>query len=148
VSTNWTESGTVPEVTLATNAAAGAESVLLTVMYPVFVTVLLPAELVAVNVTVYVPALVKVWEGLSPVDVPPSPNDHIHEVGVFVDSSIKRTPSGTVPEVAFDTNAATGVDAADAGRMSTMQARRKRKPAGRQIVFMGFPHYRADNTVY
>jgi hypothetical protein len=57
-------------------------------------------------------------------EVLPSPNDHIHDVGEFVDSSMKSTVRGAVPEVAFDANAATGVDTADTGRMNNMLARR------------------------
>jgi hypothetical protein len=68
-----------------------------------------------------------VWDGLSVEEVLPSPNDHSHDVGVFVDSSMKRTARGAVPEVAFDANAATGVDVADAGRMNNMLARRIEK---------------------
>ena len=51
-STNWTDRGSVPDVTFATKAAVGVELNLLTVMYPLRVSVLLPAELVAVRVTV------------------------------------------------------------------------------------------------
>ena len=123
-STNWTDRGMVPDVTFATKFATGAESDLLTVIYPVLVIVLLPAVLVAVSVTVYVPTLVYVCDGLSVEEVLPSPNDHSHDVGEFVDSSMKSTASGAVPEVAFAAKAATGVDTADAGRMNNMLARR------------------------
>jgi hypothetical protein len=126
-STNWTDSGMVPEVTFATKFATGAESDLLTVIYPVLVIVLLPAALVAVRVTVYVPTLVYVCDGLSVEEVLPSPNDHSHDAGEFVDSSMKRTARGAVPEVAFDANAATGVDTADAGRTNNMLTRRIEK---------------------
>ena len=51
-STNWTDRGMVPEVTFATKFATGADPDLLTVISPLLVIVSLPAELVAVNVTV------------------------------------------------------------------------------------------------
>ena len=43
--------------------------------------------------------------------MPPSPNDQNHEVGVFVEESIKWTLNGIVPAVTFDTNDATGTEA-------------------------------------
>ena len=42
------------------------------------------------------------------MEVPPSPNDHTHDVGVFVEASVNWMVTGTVPVVAEDTNAATG----------------------------------------
>jgi hypothetical protein len=57
-STNWTVSGAVPEVSVAANDATGNAATLLAVIYPDSESVLLPAPLVAVSVTVYVPALV------------------------------------------------------------------------------------------
>jgi len=51
-STNCTLSGTVPFVTLETNDATGTVAAELTVIYPVRVTVLLPAVFDAVRVTV------------------------------------------------------------------------------------------------
>jgi hypothetical protein len=56
VSVNWTARGLTPEVTFAVNDDTGIAAS--TVMYPVRETVLLPAELVAVRVTVYEPAVV------------------------------------------------------------------------------------------
>jgi len=73
------------------------------------------------------------------VEVLPSPNDHIHDVGEFVDSSMKSTLNGAVPEVAFDAKAATGVDTAAAGRMNNILARRREKPTSSGIFFMAFP---------
>jgi hypothetical protein len=78
----------------------------------------------------------------------PSPKDHSHDVGVLVDSSIKRTPNGAVPEVAFDTKAATGVEAADAGRISIMLAKRIKRPAAREDDFMGSPPGSAAGCVH
>jgi hypothetical protein len=68
--------------------------------------------LVVVSVTVYVPAVVNVCTGFGSVDVPPSPNDHTHDAGEFVDMSTNCTLRGTVPLVVFETNDATGADAA------------------------------------
>jgi len=59
-STNWTCRGSEPLVTFATNAATGDVPDLSATIYPVSVSVSLPAEFVAVRVTVYVPALVYV----------------------------------------------------------------------------------------
>jgi len=56
VSVNWTASGLTPEVTFAVNEDTGIAAS--TVIYPVWETVLLPAELMAVRVTVYEPAVV------------------------------------------------------------------------------------------
>jgi hypothetical protein len=111
------------------------------VINPVFVIVLLPAALVAVSVTVYVPMLVYICEGLSAVAVLPSPNDHIHDVGVLVDSSIKSTSHGAVPEVAFAANAATGVEVADTGKMNNIVVRSREKPTSRQrFLIILLPH--------
>jgi hypothetical protein len=51
-STNWTVSGAVPEVSVATNDATGNAATLLAVIYPDSESVLLPVALVAVRVTV------------------------------------------------------------------------------------------------
>jgi hypothetical protein len=51
-STNWTVRGTVPEVTVVTKEADGADEDLLTVTKPALVTVSLPPAFVAVRVTV------------------------------------------------------------------------------------------------
>jgi hypothetical protein len=57
-SRNCTESGTDPEVTLATKATPGTDDAFVAVIYPVLVRVSLPAEFVAMSVTVYVPVVV------------------------------------------------------------------------------------------
>jgi hypothetical protein len=49
-----------------------------------------------------------VWVEFCSVEVFPSPNDHDHEVGVFVDRSVKLTVSGAVPFVTFAVKFATG----------------------------------------
>jgi hypothetical protein len=49
-----------------------------------------------------------VWDGFCTVDVLPSPNDHAHDVGVFVDKSANWTVSGDVPDVTAEANEATG----------------------------------------
>ena len=51
---------------------------------------------------------------------------------------MKSTLNGAVPEVAFDANAATGVDTAAAGRMNNILARRREKPTSSGIFFMTF----------
>jgi hypothetical protein len=56
-STNWTFKGAYPEDTVDLNNGAGASVTLLAVMEFVLEMVLLPAELVAVRVTVYVPSV-------------------------------------------------------------------------------------------
>jgi hypothetical protein len=74
--------------------------------------VLLPAELVAVSVTVYVPSVAYVCTGFESVEVPPSPNDHTHAVGELVEESRYCTESGTDPEVTLATKETAGTDAA------------------------------------
>ena len=59
---------------------------------------LLPAAFVAVSETVYVPAAEKVCVGFWLVLVFPSPKFHDHEVGVFVEVSVKLTDNGAFPE--------------------------------------------------
>jgi hypothetical protein len=51
------------------------------------------------------------WEGSWTFDTPPSPNDHTHEVGVFVEESTNWTGRGIFPEVAVASNAAAGTAA-------------------------------------
>jgi hypothetical protein len=51
-STNWTFKGAYPEFTVDLNNGPGASVTLVAVINPVWETVLLPAELVAVRVTV------------------------------------------------------------------------------------------------
>jgi hypothetical protein len=50
-----------------------------------------------------------VWDGFWVVDEPPSPNDHNHNVGKFVEESTNWIVSGAGPEVSVATNDATGV---------------------------------------
>jgi hypothetical protein len=110
-STNWMVSGAVPEVTVDRNDATGIVATPLATIQSALVTVLLPPALVAVMVTVYVPAVEYVCTGFWSEDVVPSPNDQIHDAGEFVDRSTNWTPKGTVPVVTFGMNAATGADA-------------------------------------
>jgi len=56
VSVNWTVRGLTPEVTFAVKEVMGIAAC--TVTYPAWEKVLLPAELVAVRVTVYEPTVV------------------------------------------------------------------------------------------
>jgi hypothetical protein len=57
-STNCTLNGTVPLVTFETNAAAGVDAALFVEIYPLFVSVSVPAPFVAARMTVNVPAVV------------------------------------------------------------------------------------------
>ena len=52
VSTNWTVSGTNPEVIFVTKETTGTDEAFVTVTYPALVNVLLPAVFVAIRVTV------------------------------------------------------------------------------------------------
>ena len=58
-----------------------------------------PAALLAVSVTVYVPAAAKVCDGFCIVAVVPSPKDHDHAVGASVEVSVNCTGSGACPLV-------------------------------------------------
>ena len=107
-SMNWMVRGMVPEDTVVMNDATGAVATLVTVMYPVWETVVLPPAFVAVRVTVNVPAVAYVYTGFCSVDVPPSPNDHAQPVGEFVEESTNWTERGSTPEVMLETNAAVG----------------------------------------
>lgn len=69
------------------------------------------------------------------MDVPLSPNSHVHEVGEFRDESINCTESGEVPDEAFDMNEATGLSAETGLTRNTMVIR-TRKPQNTGIVFM------------
>ena len=111
------------------NNATGEVAAELIVTYPVRVIVLLPAVFDAVRVTVYVPAAEYVWIGLCTVDVPPSPNDHDHEVGEFDDKSMNWTLNGAVPVVRFETNDATGTDSAAHAGMNNAPRMMRRSPA-------------------
>ena len=46
------------------------------------------------------------------MEVPPSPNDHAHDIGELVDESRNCTDSGTDPEVTLATKSTDGTDAA------------------------------------
>jgi hypothetical protein len=86
-STNWTVRGALPDSTVDRNAASGAAATVLTMISPVFETVLLPPAFVAVSVTVYVPAEEYSCTGFCSVELLPSPNDQTHDVGELVDAS-------------------------------------------------------------
>ena len=59
---------------------------------------MLPLAFVAVSVTVYVPGVKYVAVGLRKLDVEPFPKFHDHEVGLFVERSVKFTMIGEQPE--------------------------------------------------
>ena len=69
---------------------------------------MLPPVFVAVSVTVYVPAVTYVCDGFSSVEVFPSPNNQLHEVGEFVERSTNWIVRGTVPVFTVDRKEATG----------------------------------------
>ena len=52
---------------------------------------------------------VYVWVTFWSDEVSPSPRDHYHSVGEFVDVSVKLTVSGSGPEVQFAVKDATGM---------------------------------------
>jgi hypothetical protein len=68
--------------------------------------------LVAVKVTVNVPAAVYWWDGFWVVAVTPSPKSQLHDVGAFVEVSVKLTVNGAVPDAVDLVNEATGATAA------------------------------------
>ena len=70
-------------------AAEGATTAGLTVT--VWLAVLDPPELVAVRLTVKVPAVAKAWDGFCALLVPPSPKVQAHAVGVLEEASVKVT---------------------------------------------------------
>jgi len=74
--------------------------------------VLLPAAFVAVNVTVYFPALEYLCVGFLAVELVPSPKSHFHDVGAPVLVSVNTTFSGSLPDVGEAENSATGFVAA------------------------------------
>jgi hypothetical protein len=88
----------VPDVVDAMKEATGAFNALI-VIYPIFVSILLPAALVAVKLILYVPAVVYMCEGFSVVDVLLSPKYQDHEVGELVLISVNVTDNGKTPEV-------------------------------------------------
>jgi hypothetical protein len=75
--------------------------------------------LVAVRVTVRLPALIYVWSGLWVVEVVPSPKSHFHDVGLLVLLSVNCTFNGIDPVVGDAEKAATGVFATDLPQMSS-----------------------------
>lgn len=69
------------------NAVKGADA--LTVTLCDVVLLMVPAELLTVSVTVYVPAVKYVLDGFSIALVVPSPKFHAHTVGLPVEVSVK-----------------------------------------------------------
>lgn len=92
-SVKFTPSGRLPDVGEPVKFAVGGGGGD-TLIYPAFVSVSEPCAFVAVRITVYVPALLYVWEGFFCVLVPPSPKFHDHDVGEFVERSVKFTFKG------------------------------------------------------
>jgi hypothetical protein len=97
-----------------------------------------------VSVTVYVPEEEYTCTGFWLVEVPPSPNDQTHEVGVFVVESINWTFSGMFPELTFEMKSAFGTDAAAhtgtnnapriRKRLATASLIRAFRPVGRELL--------------
>jgi hypothetical protein len=48
------------------------------------------------------------YTGFCSYEVPPSPNTHVHDVGVLVDVSLNWTANGAIPYVKFAVNEVTG----------------------------------------
>jgi hypothetical protein len=70
-----------------------------------------------------VPAALYVWDGLWLVLVPPSPNVHAHDVGVFPDVSTNDTASGAVPLEGSARNPAVGVITVGPGGLLVLAGR-------------------------
>ena len=109
-----TLSGLVPLVGVALNAATGTGGV--TVMYASLVSLSEPPAFVAVSRTAQVP-VVKYSIGFCDVlpllkfahELPPLLDlSQSHDVGVFVDASVKVTPTSDVPLVGVPLKSATG----------------------------------------
>jgi len=64
------------------------------------------------------------WTGVSEVELPPSPNNQVHEVGLFADVSMNCTDNGADPLVIFAVNEAAGVVAPAAAVRNTSEAAR------------------------
>jgi hypothetical protein len=79
-----------------------------TVMYEVTVLVFDPLALVAVNFTVYVPAVTYVVEGFCKVEVVPLPRSQLQLVGLPVLRSVKFTTIGEQPDVVLALKLAIG----------------------------------------
>ncbi len=107
-SVKLTVRGAFPEVGDAENLERGASETPETKIYPVFVSALLPFALLAVNVTLYFPALLYVCTGFFSVELPPSPKVHFHAVGAPVLWSLKLTVRGTLPIAGVAEKAVTG----------------------------------------
>jgi hypothetical protein len=93
-------------VGVALKLATGPWAAALTVI--VREVLLEPLALVAVKVTVKVPALLKVWLGFFTLLVPPSPKLQDQLVGELVEVSVKLTARGAVPLVGLALKPATG----------------------------------------
>ena len=61
--------------------------------------------------TSYLPSVLYTWDGLSSVDVNPSPKSHRREVITPEDASVKTTVNGYVPDKGVPENPATGATA-------------------------------------
>ena len=75
---------------------------------------LAPLALLAVNVTVYVPAALYLTNGYWVVEVVPFPRFHAQDVGAPVEVSVRSTHMGAIPVVCVAVKLATGAPAAGA----------------------------------
>ena len=114
VSAMVTDNGATPEATEVVKLATGTpDAGAVTVM--VWETgALAPLALLAVNVTVYVPAALYLTNGYWVVEVVPFPRSHAQDVGGPVEVSVSSTHMGAIPVVGVAVKLATGAPAAGA----------------------------------
>jgi hypothetical protein len=94
---------------------------------------------------------VKVWLGFCAVDAPPSPKDHNHAVGAFLEVSVNATVKGATPRLVLMVKEATG-GALCAYAVATLAARAAivaeiKAGAGKSLVLMSVSFYRLFDTV-
>jgi len=68
----------------------------------------MPAAFLTINFTVYVPGVEKLTVGFCADCNCPLPKSHTHDVGLFVERSLKVTVSGEHPETLLALKSATG----------------------------------------
>lgn len=67
-------------------------------------------------------------------EVPPSPKDHVHDVGEYVEESTNWTVSGAVPDVVVETKELTGAVAAEGNTRVSESVVMKRRPRNRDLM--------------
>ena len=110
-SVNDTDNGVIPETVLVENAATGAATAAVTVIYDVLFSQSPPAVFEAYNLTLYVP-VVNVVVGFCKSDdfVSFAYQYQSQFVGVLVLESVNPIDNGVVPEVTFAANTLIGAD--------------------------------------